>query len=53
MAGHESGSLLRLLLGPLDIAAHAGAVDDVTEFGAYIKQNVVNTEWIVANGVWD
>ena len=48
MARHESGSLLGLLFGQLDVAAAAGAVTDTDLFGAYIKQNVTNTEWIVA-----
>ena len=48
MARHESGSMLRLLLGPLDAPAATGAVTDTDLYGAYIKQNVTNTEWIVA-----
>jgi len=48
MARHESGSLLGLLFGQLDVAAAAGAVTDTDLFGAYIKQVVTNTEAIVA-----
>ena len=48
MAGHESGSLLGLLLGQLDVPAAAGAVTDTDLFGAYIKQIVTNSEAIVA-----
>jgi len=49
MARHESGSLLGLLFGQLDVAAAAGAITDTDLFGAYIKQLVTNSEWIVAN----
>ena len=49
MARHESGSLLALLFGQLDVAAAAGAITDTDLFGAYIKQLVTNSEWIVAN----
>lgn len=48
MAGHESGSLLGILLGQLDVAAAAGAVTDEDLFGAYIKQIVTNSEAILA-----
>lgn len=48
MARHEAGSLLGLLLGPLDVTAAAGAVTDEDLFGAYIKQLVTNSEWLVA-----
>jgi len=48
MARHESGSVLRILFGWLDVAAATGAVGTAKKFGAYIKQIVTNTEWIVA-----
>jgi len=41
--------LLGLLFGQLDVTAAAGAITDVDLFGAYIKQLVTNSEWIVAN----
>ena len=49
MARHESGSMLRLLLGPLDAPAATGEVTDTDLYGAYIKQIVTDAEWIVAN----
>ena len=48
MARHESGSVLRILFGWLDVAAATGAVSTTKKFGAYIKQIVTNTEWLVA-----
>jgi len=49
MALAESGSLLGLLFGQLNVTPAAGAVTNVDLFGAYIKQLVTNSEWIVAN----
>lgn len=49
MAGHKSGDRLGILIGRLDTAAAAGAITDEDLYGAYIKQLVTNSEWIVAN----
>jgi len=48
MGKHTAGDMVRILLGPLDATAAAGAVTDADLYGAYIKQIVTNTEAIVA-----
>lgn len=49
MARHEAGDRLGILIGRLDTTEAAGAVTDSDLYGAYIKQLVTNSEWIVAN----
>lgn len=48
MAQHSRGDLIRLIIGPLDTTPAAGAVTNEDLFGAYIKQLVTNSEWLVA-----